>query len=43
MQVASEEAEGVDVAAEVGQVGVEEVMVMVATMSRIPWLFRVTR
>ena len=43
MQVASEEAEGVDVAAEVGQVGVEEVMVMVATMLRTPWLFRATR
>ena len=43
MQVASEEAEGVDVAAEVGQVVEEEVMVMVATMSRILWLFRATR
>ena len=43
MQVASEEAEGVDVAAEVGQVVEEEVMVMVATMSRTPWLFRATR
>ena len=43
MQVASEEAEGVDVVAEVGQVVEEEVMVMVATMSRTPWLFQATR
>ena len=43
MQVASEEVEGVDVAAEVGQVVEEEVMVMVATMSRTPWLFQATR
>lgn len=43
MQVASEEAEGVGVAAEVGPVVEEEVMVMVATMSRTPWLFQATR
>ena len=43
MQVASEEAEGVDVAAEAGQAVEEEGMVMVATMSRIPWLFQATR
>ena len=43
MQEASEEAEGVDVVAEVGQVVGEEVMVMVATMSRTPWLFQATR
>ena len=43
MQVASEEAEGVGVAAEVGPVVEEEVMVMVAMMSRTPWLFQATR